>query len=192
MPAFVGWHLVFLLFRNPISVQEQAFEDWLARRHAVVRAPIDALNRMFVAYEHALALDQGWRMFVAPLARDAPFPAVLIAFDDGTSEIVRSDNEPSDPNGFVLRRAQPRLRKHETQVASTELAELGLGAYWSRYLEWQCRRWRRAHPSDGRRVVELSLLRREYALPAPGAREPGVGAPETFLIGSMPAEGCDR
>ena len=196
--AFAGWHLAFLLFRNPVSVRQASFDAWVSERRAgsswagrAAAEVLDGLDRAFMRYEHALGLDQGWRMFVAPLARDVAFPAVRIELDDGTSVTLRSENEPADPDGFFLRPAKERLRKHETQVVSSELADMGLSSYWDRYLTLTCRQWRAAHPEDGRRVVGLTLLRRSYSLPAPDQQHPAYGQARVDEVGSMRGDACN-
>ncbi len=196
--AFAGWHLAFLLFRNPVSVRQASFDAWVSEQRSgpswagrALATLADGADRAFMVYEHALGLDQGWRMFVAPLARKVAFPAVRIDLDDGSKVLLRSDNEPDDANRFFLRPAMERLRKHETQIASTELAEMGLDGYWERYLGWQCRRWRARHPADRRRVTGLTLLRRSYSLPAPDQQTPEYGEPSTAVIGSMKGTACN-
>lgn len=198
MPAFVGWHFAFLLFRNPVSVHQASFDAWVSAQRAgpswtgrALATLADGVDRAFMTYEHALGLDQGWRMFVAPLAREAAFPAVGIDLDDGSNVLLRSDNEPDDADRFFWRPAMERLRKHETQIASTELEDMGLESYWERYLQWQCRRWRTAHPNDSRRVVGLVLLRRTFALPRPDQHPPTYGGPTTSLIGTMQGTACN-
>jgi hypothetical protein len=197
VPAFVVWHLAFLAFRNPVSLWQDAFDAWVARTRGkgpaaqVLASALDRTDRAFIAYEHALALDQGWRMFAAPLARTAPFPAVIVRFEDGGELELRSENEPAAPDRFVWREGRTRLRKHEAQIVSSELERYGLSEYWSRYLLWKCRRWRDAHPHDARPVRELVLIRRRYMLPEPG-QPITYGEPSLEHVGSMSGASCNR
>lgn len=194
--AFVGFHLAFLAFRNPVSLKQQAFDRWVAdaRQRGGARAALatalDRVDRIFIAYEHALGLDQGWRMFGAPLDRAPAFPAVVLELSDGSRVELRSENEPATPHDFAWRRARPRLRKHETLIASSELEEMGLGEYWERYLVHRCKSWRKSHPADPRRVREIALLRRAHPIAPPKERSAALGV-RSDLIGSMAGTACE-
>lgn len=168
--GFVCWHLLMMFVTN--AKIKNDFTDETIRK-----------------YERYLSLDQAWGMFTSPLFRSLPFPAVRITFSDGSSELVRSTNEPDDLSRFV-RIGGWRLRKLEHTFV-TERIQLE-GDYRQpiqrRLAQSYLARWRQAHPDDPRTPVRLTLVKREFTIPQPGESWPTQPmATETELL-SMPVE----
>lgn len=127
-------------------------------------------------YEEVAALDQGWIMFSAPLARIAEFPAIRVELFGGNVEWIRSSNEPEDLKSF-LRLRQGRLRKYETRLINADWEDTDYEELWRRYVEWRVAEWRRSAPVEARRIRATTLVRREFELPLPGA-EPSLAVEE--------------
>jgi hypothetical protein len=189
---FVCWHLFFLLVRNPLDLWYTPFKEWCQERGWWPRLEpwVRPVDRATGQYGNGLGVEQGWCMFTPPLARSAPFLAARIDFTDGTSEVLRSDNEP-DPTAF-FRVGGWRQRKleeylvHPDETKLHEHEELGL---WEAYARWSVRRWKARHPEDRRTPRQVALLRRRIYFPVPG-QDPGLYAePEVYPIGTFDPDG---
>ncbi len=169
---FILWHLTFLFIAN-------------------AKLYTDLTSATLGKYERYTSLDQGWGMFSSPLYRVLPFPAVRVTFDDGSSEVILSSNEPEDLKYF-FRIGGARLRKLEHSFIA-ERADL-TGDYrqpiQQRLAQSYLDRWKAAHPEDARRAVKFTLIRRDFQIPRPGeswADEPVVTEKE---LASFAVEGA--
>ena len=148
---FVGWQLFFLAIRNPLDFWYKPIKQWCQDAHIwpSVQRVLDPVDDTTRHYANFFGIDQNWRMFVPPLARSAPFLAARIEFTDGTSEVLRSDNEPNPLSYFRL--GGWRQRKLEDSLVYKTPEELPGDEdlpLWEAYARWSVRRWRQRHPDD--------------------------------------------
>lgn len=190
---FVVWHLLFLLVRNIAGLAEEPVQQWA--EEAGIEDVYEPVNEWTTSYELTLGLDQGWAMFTAPLARTAPFPAIRIEFDDGTTEDFLSDNEPQDLGRF-WRFGGARMRKYEHFLATTgETRKDGSirGSYrrplWEQYVRWRLAQWRERNPDDPRTPAKILFIRRRFTLPAPGENPNHFDPPSEKIIARFAADG---
>ena len=190
---FVTWHLFFLITKNTIDLGGEEFESY-AEDHPFWQPvlPIYGWTKDKTAsYESTLGIDQGWMMFTSPLTRGAVFLAVRIEFADGTSTLVQSENEPSDPAHFY-RVGRPRQRKLEAWLVRESNKNRQTGyrqPLWEQTARQYLRRWQDNHPNDPRTPQQLVMLRRRIAIPEPND-EPGSYQDATVrVVATFDAQG---
>ncbi len=191
---FVGWHLFFLVFRNPLDLWNKPVEDWCAKQGwwKGVEPYYDKTDRVTRKYGNFFGIEQGWKMFPPPLARSGWFLESEITFDDNSVETLPSDNEP-DLTDYV-RVGGWRGRKLETYLEWAAPEELhGERSddlpIFAAFVRWRVRRWRESHPDDPRTPVKVKLVRHKIDLPQPGddpTKHPDKGVTE---IGAFDADG---
>lgn len=169
--TFVCWHLFMLLMTN--AELDRHVDTWkkLAGESTVGLRAIDLAEASFEAarwYEAMACLDQSWGMFSSPLSRSTPFVAGKIEFADGSSELILSPNEPTDPTHY-WRFGQARLRKLESHLLGDLEGTYEYGLL-RRFAEEVMKQWRGANPTDNRQPVAVVILRRSYDIPLPGNR----------------------
>lgn len=155
---FVTWHLFFLFVTNA-----KLDGEWSAA----------TVNR----YEDYLGLDQGWGMFSSPVWKTTPFPALRLEFTDGSSDVMRCDNEPADIKNY-FKTTRSRLRKFEEHLLGVSDGDYRRPMLVA-YANWRVDEWQHRHPDDTRQVKQAVLLKRIYEVPGPDAdrdvgREPTV------------------
>jgi hypothetical protein len=169
---FVAWHLMLLLVRNPLDLWYEPIRAWAEKqsgweRHGRMFRRVDIVTWK---YANLVGCEQGWTMFTPPLARRAPFLGVRIEFADGSSELVRSFNEP-DPTSF-FRVGGWQMRKLEDYLGHSFPDDLDKDPnwpLWPSYAQHALRRWQGRNPDDPRPPRRLVLLRRFIYFPEPGA-----------------------
>jgi hypothetical protein len=189
--AFVFWNLVFLAYRNIADLWGESLIRWSSERidYKRLEPGIDRFSETTKRYAGFMGIEQGWSMFASPMARNAPFPALQIEFEDGSEELVLSANEP-DPERF-LRWGGWRQRKLEDTIASAAADKACTGkeaAVWSSFTLWMFQNWQLVHPDDARDVKQLVLLRRRIEFCEPGQsrrRDP----PESSVIARYAIDG---
>jgi hypothetical protein len=177
--AIVAWHLAVLLVRNPLDLWYRPIRDWAKEqpwweRHGNTFKRVDTVTWK---YANFVGCEQGWCMFSPPMAERAPFLAVRIDFDDGSSELMCSDNEP-EPTSFFRVGGWP-LRKLEDRLGGNCPDEGAPAREWalhSAYVRAALRRWHQESPDDQRQPRRLVLLRRYIYFPRPG-QPPHFDAP---------------
>jgi hypothetical protein len=188
--AFVVWQLFFLCFRNPLDFYYKPLHKWFGDRDfgdesEVVLKPLDNATHY---YGDFVGIDQDWRMFTPPLAKEVSFLASRLEFSDGSEQLLLSENEPPDLKSYV-RYGGWRQRKLEDQLVyhtPSRLAGDCERPLWSAFARRAVVRWRDAHPGDARgdptRVV---LERRSYRLPTPDDESFTVRGPEVNTVGEF-------
>jgi hypothetical protein len=131
---------------------------------------------------------QDWSLFAPNVTDRIPFLAVELRWDDGRVELLPSENEPADLNGF-LRIGKFRLRRYEACLDLTLFIPEGKTAAdmsldwrdqierrvrdeWRSmhaYLRWRMQSFLRDHP-DVPPPKQAILLVRLYVIPAPESR----------------------
>lgn len=173
---FVAWHLFFLVTRISIDLGGDAFEDfaegsgWWESVEPVYQWTEETTRK----YETTLEHNQEWVMFTSPLARSCGFLAVRIEFSDGSSALVRSENEPDDPSHF-FRIGRARQRKFEDWLVreSNDARRGGYrGPLWEQTVRRYLLRWQEENPDDPRTPQRLVMVCRRFAIPSPD-EEPG-------------------
>src|SRR5437764_249581 len=93
----VAGHLFFFAFRNPLDLWDREIYGWLEARGWCPRCvgAIRRADRATYRYANLVGCEQRWVMFRPPMARGASFLGYRLEFADGTSEGVRSPNEPT-------------------------------------------------------------------------------------------------
>jgi hypothetical protein len=176
----VVFHLVVMAIRNPLDLWYGEIRDWL-QAHPADSEPsywdrygedIKVANEFTWKYSNLVGWEQNWCMFRPPIAREISFLAVRLEFTDGSSEVLRSENEP-DPRAYVRvggwqqRKLEFYLVRPPDDLASHEERPL-----WEAYARYKIRQWRADHPLDPRTLKRVVFLRRRYTLPQPGEAFP--------------------
>jgi hypothetical protein len=189
---FVTWHLLFMVVRNPLDLWDApirararklaswpAIEPWFKR-----------VDRITWRYANFTGAGQGWSMFTPNLARGAPFLAGRIDFTDGSSELIRSFNEP-DPQSYI-RIGFARVRKLEDNIVygkPDRLADDEDLPVYQAYVRWVVRRWKKQAGDDPRVPLRVTLLRRRIDFPKPGEDPRHYDEPTETVIGVFDPEG---
>jgi hypothetical protein len=165
----VAWHLFFFAVRNPLDLWDTHIYAWLEARGWCPRC-VKAIRRaddVTYRYANTLGCEQRWVMFRPPMARGASFLGYRLEFADGTSQMLRSPNEPTPARFFRLGGWQ--LRKFEEHLTwpPDDLARDPERAFWEAYAREIVRRWRQDNPGDDRRVKRLVLVRRRVTFTTP-------------------------
>src|SRR5262245_10298313 len=107
----VVFHLFVLFVRNPLDFWAKEVRAWMKERGhwEAYGGKSRALDKFTYKYPNLVGCEQRFVMFRPPMARRAPFLAVRFELTDGTTEVVRSYNEP-DPTRF-FRFGDWQLRK---------------------------------------------------------------------------------
>jgi len=156
--CFVVWHLIFLFATNAKIADDLTFLPALGN---------DDESNIVQQYGSYLSIDQAWGMFSSPVWKKTPFLAVLLEFDDGSRELMWSDNEPRDVQRY-FKTTMARLRKIEDHLLGLSENDYRY-AMWKRYAHWRVDRWLDANPDEPRRAVRVVLLKRVYQVPGPDA-----------------------
>jgi len=185
----VAWHLFFFAVRNPLDLWDRHIYGWIEARGwppAYARA-VKRADDLTYRYANLTGCEQRWVMFRPPMARGASFLGYRFEFADGTSETLRSPNEPAPERFFRLGGWQ--LRKFEEHLVwpPDDLARDPERALWEAYAREVIRRWRAG--GGEKPLRRLVLVRRRIAFTAPddlpGAYEP----PEEVDIAAFDPEG---
>jgi hypothetical protein len=190
---FVVWQLFFLLVRNPLDFWYAPLKDWCQDRQIWndrIGPYLDRVDDATRRYGNFDGIDQNWRMFTPPLTRYATFLAVRIEFADGPDDVLLSENEP-DPQRF-FRFGGWRQRKLEDVLAYKQPKDLAGDAdlpLCEAYVRWSLRRWQDAHPDDPRTPDRVVLLRRDIALPQPGADASVFAPADVTVVGAFQPDG---
>lgn len=204
----VAFHLVVLAIRNPMDIWETEIPEGLKAQPAWGGMAIAALDddtakapkSVWEQYEdeyylvdratwrfiNFIGLEQRWTMFSPPMARDAEFLAIRIEFTDGTQELLRSDNEPHNPDCY-FRIGGWQGRKLEDYLSSRSKARQIRSdpndkerKLWEAYARLALRRWRAAKPGDPRQPERIVFVLRCIPFLAPGEKRKPIT--ETELI----------
>lgn len=180
----VSWHLLFFAVRNPLDLWDAGIKAWLVKRKlwqdptptddqrdAVynVRPVYRFWDELTERYGALTGTTQKWVMFTPPMATRAPFLAVRLEFADGTSQTVRSANEPADPASF-LRIGGWQTRKYEDclmDVPNNRGASNSEWPLWEAYVRHKVREWKAQHPDDKRQPQRVVMLKRIIRFPGP-------------------------
>jgi hypothetical protein len=212
----VAFHLVVLAIRNPLDLWEKEITAELRERPisgqnwgAAAAADLDVkpppsylederfrdryekANRLSYRFVNMVGLEQDWCMFGAPLARYVTFLAVRLEFEDGTSELVFSLNEPADPTRY-LRIGGYQIRKMEGYLmrpTSAELRDPKQAQFYEGYARHVLRNWRQAKPNDPRELQSIVFVRRKLRFPEPGQRHADVPPPHEDDVAAFDAQG---
>jgi hypothetical protein len=174
--AVVVFHLLLFAVRGAVSL-----------RGPEVRARAGALDRATERYANLVGCEQDWRLFSAPVAREAAFPAWRLELSDGSAVTVRSAGEPADSaayfrvGGWQLRRLEDHLVDPPAEREAAAVWPL-----WEAAARDRAAAWRRDHPGDPRAVRRVVLVRRLYTLPRPEADPARPAVSETDLAAFAP------
>jgi hypothetical protein len=197
--AFVSWQLFTLAVRNPVDLWPRPIRRWAHEKLVFHDSDdkahdysgiFDAADDWTDRYANFTGCEQGWTMFRPNLARSAPFLTACITFDDGSTELVHSQNEP-DVHSYV-RMGGARLRKLESCLYRRSPDELpgddDLPVFAS-YVRWSIQRWRSRAAEDPRTPVRVELVKRRYRFPNPDENPGDVVLESTTTVGTFDAEG---
>jgi hypothetical protein len=221
----VAFHLVVLVIRNPLDLWDKEIREELADRprlggrlaHAALADPDDPglkpeksywdspafrdcyhkSDRFTWKYTNFIGLEQRWTMFSPPMARKADFLAIRLEFSDGSSELMLSQNEPSNPNSF-FRIGGWQVRKLEDYLAYPGEGVLTDRAnperkLWEAFARHAIVRWHSAKPGDPREIDHVVFVRRRVffldRVKHPGQRPEEVREPEHRDIAAFDKEG---
>lgn len=177
----VAWHLFFFAVRNPLDLWDDAITSWLRRagwfyrdsdtvpEHAWnVRPGYRFFDELTFRYANTVGVEQRWVMFTPPMAQRAPFLAVRFEFDDDSTELVKSANEPT-PHQF-FRFGDWQNRKYEDAIMEIPDRKGDDNPEWPMWVQFVRRvvaRWKAKHPDDTRRMVRVVLVKRFIDFPNP-------------------------
>lgn len=165
--AFVGWHLFFLVVRNFVGSLGPEGAPRIAAR----------VEGLLAGYAAKLGIEQGWRIFSPPTARQVPLPAVRLHFDEGSATVL-SDDEPAEVTGWFRLGGTPQRRLEEFLVAAAQVGGVQRSVLEPAIVAWvrgRIARYRADHPDERRRILRVELLLRTRALPAPGDPPDALG-----------------
>jgi hypothetical protein len=185
--AFVCWHLLVLVLRNPLDLWDEPISDWIwahtrenenqAKKDNEAYQAFRRIDAATAYYGNITGAEQGWSMFTPNLARSAPFLAARIEFADGTSDLLKSDNEPrmveAEDGTYrisYVRIGHARQRKLEDNLLAfpDDVSHSAKLSMYEAYARWCLGRWRQAHPDDPRRPERIVLVKRRMYFPQPG------------------------
>lgn len=168
--GIVSWHLFFFAFRNPLDLWEKPIYSWLRQQPGWGRwgKCVERADDLTYRFGNLVGCEQRWVMFRPPMARGAWFLAFRLEFQDGSSELLRSTNEPDQPARF-FRLGDWQIRKFEDYLCFPEerlesSPERGL---WEAYVREKVRSWQRLHPEDSRELRRVVMLRRRIQFTGP-------------------------
>ena len=194
---FVCWHVTFLLMRNMIDLTPDEAQEWCERQG--IWDDLEALNKAQLICEKRSGIDQGWKMFGSPVARNSPYAAVKIEFDGETIEsddekfaYQRSSNEQKDPAKY-FRLGNWRIRKLEHFLVTKweewyANPKSKYGLLWKRFVHWRLDVWQKQHPNDPRKPVRLHLVTRRFTFPKPSEDPSQFDPPKIKVIASFKVE----
>jgi hypothetical protein len=186
--AFVCYHLVFFLVRNPLDLWKKPIRRWCEGR-GLWGPRAERFDRFTRRYAQLVGCEQAFGMFEAPVARRAPFLGVRYEFTDGSSETVPSDEEPPDPAAF-FRVGGWQDRKHQTHLLDTEGNDSERDWLpWRAYALAAGRRWRQRHPDEPRTLRRIVLVERRVSFPEPGTDPRAYAEPEQSDLVSFDPDG---
>jgi hypothetical protein len=193
--AFVSWHLLFLIVRNPMDLWGKEGKKWLDEQHwwPNVKPWFEPVSEATRKYGHYTGTEQGWSMFTI-LADYSVYLAARIEFTDGTEETVLSDNEPGDLTSYfrVGGWRQRKLEDHLVYAKEDEVRHDAERSLWAAYARWCVRRWSERNPDDERTVQRIVLFRRRFTLPKPGENPCHFEGPTVRIIAIFNPDGTQQ
>src|SRR5262249_51842213 len=122
--------------------------DWLFNKADVVTS----------RYGNFFGIDHGWGMFSPPMARSAPFLAAELQFDDDSTTVLSSPNDPDVDQRRGLSSGYIRLggwrqRKYEDYLLGADPDTVAYKTdfqIYQAYVLWCIRRWHEKNPGDPR------------------------------------------
>jgi hypothetical protein len=186
----VAFHLVALAIRNPLDLWYKPIRAWIEDNGHWQRWGEDfqLADRFTWKYTNLVGCEQCWCMFSPPVARRAPFLGVRFDFTDGSSELVRSRQEPEPTSFFRVGGWQQRKLEDYLLYPPDNLENNPERPLWEGYARAHLRRWRERNPDDPREVERVVFLRRRIHFPRPEAK-PEYDPPTEAEIASFDAEG---
>ncbi|MGL4553667.1 MAG: hypothetical protein ACRC33_21095 [Gemmataceae bacterium] len=176
----VAWHLFFFAVRNPLDLWDDEIVAWLTKRgyyaregggpprHFNLRPAYRFADELTYRFANTAGVEQRWVMFTPPMAQRAPFLSVRFEFDDGSTALVPSPNEPVPARFFRFGLWQ--TRKHEDTLLSVPDLKGDANPEWPMWVQFvrhAVKRWRDRHPADGRAVERVVLVKRTISFPKP-------------------------
>jgi hypothetical protein len=210
--AIVAFHLVVLAIRNPLDLWDKEIREELRelpRWGGAAAADPDRpepysywgdekfkerylkADRFTWKFTNTVGLEQRWTMFSPPMARKGDFLAVRLEFTDGSQEMIRSDNEPTDPTSY-LRVGGWQIRKLEDYLAwpsESALSDAKEKKLWEGYARHVIKKWRDARPNDPRTLSLVVFVRRRLYFPEPGQTHKDVPPPYEKDVATFDANG---
>lgn len=212
----VAFHLAVLAARNPLDLWDKEIRAYLrelplsgerwgaaAAADLDVKPPtsclddkqfserFDKADRFSYKFCNGVGLEQDWCMFGAPMARTVKFLAVRLEFEDDTSELIFSPNEPADPTRY-FRIGGYQIRKMEGYLMKPSFSDLRdpvQAQFYEGYARYVARKWQQAHPNDQRKLRSIVFVSRKWRFPEPNQKYANLPPPHSEDVVIFDAQG---